>query len=84
MIARVAVLARRAAKAVAISRESVIDADTKLAVFVVENGVARLRPVTLGIHAGDRIQVVGGLQSGELVVSFGQNGLKDGSAVQYK
>ena len=53
-------------------------------VFVVENNVARLRPVTLGVRAADRYQVLDGLKSGDLVVSFGQKGLKDGTPVQFK
>ncbi len=84
MFARVEVQARSAADAVAVSKESVIDAETKPAVYVVENGFARLRPVKLGIRAGDRYQVVDGVQAGDVVVSFGQSTLKDGSAVQYK
>ncbi len=84
MFARVEIHARSAAGAIAVSKESIVNSDTKPAVFVVENGVARLRPVTLGIRAGDQYQVLDGLRAGEIVVSFGQKGLKDGSPVQYK
>ncbi len=84
MFARVEVRARTAADAIAVPKESVIDAQTKPAVYVVQDGYARLRLVTLGIRSGDRYQVVDGLQAGDVVVSFGQSTLKDGSAVQYK
>ena len=84
MFAKAEIHARSAKGAVAIAKESIINTDASPAVFVVENGVARLRPVTLGIRAGDRLEVVSGLKTGELVVSFGQKSLKDGSAVQYK
>ncbi|MEW6511238.1 MAG: efflux RND transporter periplasmic adaptor subunit [Bacteroidota bacterium] len=84
MFARTDIQARSQKGALAITKESLVDADSHPAVFVVENGVARLRPVTLGIRAGDRYQVLNGLTAGELVVSFGQQSLKDGSAVQYK
>ena len=84
MFARTDIHARSAKGAVAIAKESLVNADSHPAVFVVENGIAHLRPVTLGIRAGDRYQVLNGLRAGELVVSFGQKSLKDGSAVQYK
>jgi membrane fusion protein (multidrug efflux system) len=84
MFARTEIHARSAKGAVSIARESIVNSDSDPAVFVVEKGIARLRPVTLGIRAGDRYQIVNGLQAGELVVSFGQKSLKDGTAVQYK
>lgn len=84
MFARVEIHARSAAGAIAIAKESIVNGDTNPAVFVVEDGVARLRPVTLGIRSGDRYQVLNGLREGEVVISFGQKTLKDGSAVRYK
>jgi RND family efflux transporter MFP subunit len=84
MFARVEIHARSAAGALAVSKESIVNGDTNPAVFVVEEGVARLRPVTLGIRAGDRYQVLTGLRAGDVVISFGQKTLKDGSAVRYK
>jgi hypothetical protein len=36
------------------------------------------------VRAADRYQVLDGLKSGDLVVSFGQKGLKDGTPVQFK
>jgi hypothetical protein len=38
----------------------------------------------LGVRSGDRIQVLEGLRAGDLVISFGQKQLKDGSLVQFK
>lgn len=84
MFARTDIHARSAKGAIAVAKESIVSGEAHPAVFVVEKGIARLRPVTLGIRAGDRYQVLNGLQAGELVVSFGQKSLKDGSAVQYK
>jgi RND family efflux transporter MFP subunit len=84
MFAKTAIHARSARGALAIAKESVVNSDTHPAVFVVENGVARLRPVALGLRSGDRFEVLSGLKPGDLVVSFGQKSLKDGSAVQYK
>jgi RND family efflux transporter MFP subunit len=84
MFARVDIQSGSANDALAISKESVINEETNPAVFVVENNIARLRPIKLGMRAGDRYQVLEGLRAGDLVISFGQKSLKDGSVVQYK
>jgi membrane fusion protein, multidrug efflux system len=84
MFARVDIQSGSANDALAISKESIINEETNPAVFVVENNIARLRPIKLGIRAGDRCQVLEGLRAGDLVISFGQKSLKDGSVVQYK
>jgi RND family efflux transporter MFP subunit len=84
MFARVEIQSGSADNALAISKESIVNEGTTPSVFVVENNVARLRPIKLGIRAGERYQVLEGLRAGELVISFGQKSLKDGSVVQYK
>jgi RND family efflux transporter MFP subunit len=84
MFARVDIRTNSAENALTISKESLVGSETSPAVYVVENGVARLRQVRLGLRAGDSFQVLDGLKSGDLVVSFGQKNLKDGALVQYK
>ena len=51
-------------------------------VFVIEEGRARRRGVELGYVSGDLVEVVSGLAEGEAVITIGQQGLKDGSAVR--
>jgi multidrug efflux pump subunit AcrA (membrane-fusion protein) len=84
MFARVEIRAERAENALAIPKEAVLGGREKPAVFVVEEGVARLRPVRLGITDGERYHVKEGLKEGEIVVTFGLNDLRDGTPVQYK
>lgn len=84
MFVRVDIRVNNAERALTISKESVLNEDASPSVFVVDEKVARLRPVKLGIRAGDRYQVLDGLHEGDLVISFGQKGVKDGSPVQYK
>lgn len=52
------------------------------AVFVVESGRARLRPVTLGQRTGLEAQVVEGLGTGERVVVYPSDAVDDGVRVQ--
>jgi membrane fusion protein (multidrug efflux system) len=84
MFARVSIQIRTAPNALVISKESLVNEDSGPQVYVVENHIAKLRSVKLGIRSGDKVQVTGGLKQGELVISFGQKKLKDGSPVQYK
>lgn len=55
---------------------------TEGAVFVVEDGVAVKRPVRLGIRGRDKVEVVGGLDAGQPVVTAPPGGLKPGDRVR--
>jgi multidrug efflux pump subunit AcrA (membrane-fusion protein) len=48
---------------------------------VINNNTAKLRPIVAGKEFGTNIEVVGGLNEGELVVVNGQNNLKDDASV---
>jgi membrane fusion protein, multidrug efflux system len=84
MFARVDIKTNAADNVLSISKESLVGGESNPAVYVAQDSVAHLRPVRLGLRAGDKYQVLDGLKSGELVVSFGQKNLKDGSLIQYK
>ncbi|MDE3058647.1 MAG: efflux RND transporter periplasmic adaptor subunit [Bacteroidota bacterium] len=84
MFARVAIHTKYVADAVTISKESLVSDESNPQVFVVENNVAHLRNVKLGVRSGNVYQVTDGVRKGDLVVSFGQKELKDGAPVQYK
>ena len=68
-------------QAVVIPRESLVGSVKNPQVFVVENGIARLRNLVVGEEAGTSIQVLNGLSEGETVVISGQNNLVDSVAV---
>lgn len=61
----------------ALSLESLADS-----VFVVDDGVAYRRNVTLGYEEDDRVEVTGGLTRGDRVIVVGQDGLTDATPVQ--
>jgi len=52
------------------------------AVYVVEAGVARLRPVTVGHRSDTEAEITNGLEEGERVVLFPPDTLEDGSPVK--
>ncbi len=65
-----------------VPREAVIRELQEAFVFVAVEGVARKRPIELGLEEGSRIEAVQGLEPGEQVIVAGQGGLKDGAAVK--
>ncbi len=50
--------------------------------YVVRDGVARLRLVRTGEHQGEQVEILAGLSAGEQVVVEGQNLLTDGQPVK--
>jgi multidrug efflux pump subunit AcrA (membrane-fusion protein) len=46
------------------------------------DGKAHARPVKVGLHEGDNVQIVDGLKAGEKVITVGAYGLADGTKVQ--
>jgi len=50
-------------------------------VFIVNNGVARLKNVSAGIKQGSSVQILSGIESGDRVVIFGGNNINNGEKV---
>lgn len=57
-------------------------ADGGWQVFAVDNGVARLRDVTIGLMNDQNVEITGGLKQGELVILAPENDLVDGARVK--
>jgi membrane fusion protein (multidrug efflux system) len=53
-------------------------------VFVVENGTARLRLITIGRKMADRAEVLSGLNAGDQALSPIPVGLADGAKVEIR
>lgn len=51
-------------------------------IFVVENGMAKLKKVTAGRILGNQVEIINGLADGEIVIVTGQINLQDGNAVE--
>ncbi len=69
---------------VAVPSSCVVDRDGKPIVFVVQNGVARLREIHAGPEFNGRTAVIDGVKPGEQVVLLGQHELSDGTEVEEK
>lgn len=68
----------------AIPAAAVVERGQLVSVFVVEDGTARQRLVTLGARAGESVEVLSGLREGERVVSPAPAKLADGGAVEVR
>ena len=77
MFARVFFKTIQRNEVLAIPRESLVGSVKAPQVYVVENGVAKLRNVVLGAEFGTSVELISGLSAGETVVVNGQNNLSD-------
>lgn len=66
---------------IVLPREAVITSGGENYVFVNEDGVARKKPVTIGIDTGKEVEVTGGLEENSSVVVKGQAFLADGDTI---
>ena len=51
------------------------------AIFVAKDGKAQRHPITIGLADGTHVEILSGLNAGELVIVDGQAGLPDGAAI---
>lgn len=65
-----------------IPRTALLTEDGTDSVFVVEDGVARKRNISVGYDDGRSVEVSEGLAEGQTVVTVGQNSLRDGTPVE--
>ena len=82
MMARVAFLRRVVPDAIVIPLFSLVDKGGERIVYVVEDGVAKARSVSLGVIDRDKIQIVEGLNPGDKLIVAGQNDVQEGTKVQ--
>jgi RND family efflux transporter MFP subunit len=83
MFARVGITANVVRGAIAVPRDWVLNEDSRPIVFVARADTARAVPVTLGARSGDSVRVLNGLEAGDLVISFGQKTISDGTPVRF-
>lgn len=83
MFADVSILADERQDTLLVPRDALVQTpDQQPAVYVVEGGTARLRPVEVGLSDGNRIEILSGLEEGETLIIAGQPNLIDGAKVE--
>lgn len=81
MILRASLVRRRVQEGIAVPFFTIVDREDGKGVFVVEDGVARERPVEYGMFQGGLVEIVKGLEVGDRVVVVGQRNLVNGERV---
>lgn len=81
MFARVDFISVTTRSTLAIPREALTGSVRQAQVFVVTGNLATLRNITIGRESAQMLEVLNGLETGDLVVISGQNNLSDGSRV---
>ncbi|PKL81676.1 MAG: efflux transporter periplasmic adaptor subunit, partial [Ignavibacteriae bacterium HGW-Ignavibacteriae-3] len=82
MFARVEFTSLKSRETLVIPRESLVGSIKQPQIYVVENGIAKLRNLTVGDQSGIYVQILGGLMEGETIVVNGQNNLVDNLKVE--
>lgn len=82
MFARVELVIERSDTALWLPREALMTGSAGYYVFVAQNDRAMTRMIEVGIQGRDRFQVLSGLTEGELVISVGQQAVRNGQLIQ--
>lgn len=82
MFARVSVVFEQRSNVLSIPAAALLENSREPTVFVVNNGLAAPRRVSLGLSHDGRVEIVNGLRDDEQVVISGQNSLKPGLGVR--
>lgn len=82
MVARVRLVRRVCPDSVTVPIFSVMTVENQRFVMVEESGVARVRPIEIGIIQDDVVQAVTGLKPGDRLIVSGQRELIEGDPVQ--
>lgn len=81
MFGRIAIVHDTRTDSVLVPRSAVVNEDAKTSVFVVRDGVAQRQLVKTGYITNGSIEILEGIETGDAVITVGQNSLKDGASV---
>lgn len=65
-----------------VPEQSILTAKDYSYVFVADNGIAKLKKVSLGITNNGKTQIIDGIKPNNLVITLGHEKLKDGSKIK--
>ncbi|MGH8481360.1 MAG: efflux RND transporter periplasmic adaptor subunit, partial [Nevskiaceae bacterium] len=81
LFARVRLVIAERNNAVVVPEQSVVPQADQLFVYVIEEGKAAMRPVRLGLRQAGRVEVLSGVQPGDLVITAGAQKIGPGAPV---
>lgn len=68
-------------EALTVPRSALLGSAKKPQVFVVKNGIANIRSIETGRATSDVVEIISGIENGEVVITSGHINLSDGSKV---
>ncbi|URA09272.1 efflux RND transporter periplasmic adaptor subunit [Thermospira aquatica] len=82
MFADVSILVRESSKSIVIPSSALVELENgKQAVYVNQDNVAKIRPVSVAFGYKDKVAIQQGLNPGEEVIIYGKEFLKDGTPI---
>ena len=82
MFANLSVLVDEKQNTLLVPVDAVTEVSGQPAVYVVKNNIAELRPVEVGLSNDGQVEILSGVEEGEMVVTAGQGNLTDGTKVE--
>ena len=82
MFSRVSVIYETHKQAMLVPKNSVLSQDDEVSVYIVEDGIAYKRSVSVGFANSDYVEILAGVEVNDIVITTGQNSLKDESNVE--
>lgn len=82
MFATVRIITERRPNTLVVAKKALILETDEDDVFIIAEGKVRRAAVELGFVEGDQVEIISGLKEGDIVVTIGHDGLKDGAAVR--
>ncbi len=82
MFATVRIITERRPNTLVVPKKALILETDEDDVFIIEEGKVRRASIELGFIEGSQVEIISGLKEGDIVVTIGHEGLKDGAAVR--
>lgn len=81
LFARVKLVISEKLDAIMVPEQAIVPQGEKLLVYVIEDGKAAIRPVTTGLRTGGRVEILSGVQPGDIVITAGVQKIGPGAPV---
>lgn len=82
MFAEVSFTKAKGYNSIVVDRDAVISKNNEEYVFVAEDGKAVKKPVVMGVDDGETVQILKGVEDGDMVIVKGQTYLEEGNEVE--
>jgi membrane fusion protein, multidrug efflux system len=81
LFARVRLVVAERDDAILVPEQSIVPQGSKLFVYVIEDGKAAIRPVQVGLRQSGKVEIISGVQPGDIVITAGTQKIGPGAPV---